>query len=154
MMKIGKHGIKIDDLEQVEAVLAEVNGPRASKWVADFLTVTGISAKADKKLDAAGLSASARIGAVVEFYGHVPDTKAYKYAVKTTHFKLRLFKDGWRLAHAEEAYRHPTSSRNWRVLLTDLQIYLVAKIALEGFHGIQGGANRIPNALESLQVAA
>lgn len=46
---IKKSGLKIDgDREKIEAVLTEVNGTRARRWVAEYEDIRGVTEKAER----------------------------------------------------------------------------------------------------------
>lgn len=130
--KIKKHGIKISEAKaEIEAILEEING-RAATWTADYSSIKGVAQSAERMLEEAGLSQSARIGAVVFCEGFGPDSKSYRYAVVTTGFSLKRYRDGWRLMGAwrDDRKYGPT---DWDLEISAEQARLITKTALRGF---------------------
>ncbi len=131
---IKKSGLNIENSrEQIEAVLTEVNGIRGARWTADYSDIASIAKEAEEELKEAGLSESARVGAVVRHPGFCPAAKAYRYSVRTTSFTIKRTAKGWNLMSAAEAHRYPDSRRDWKVSLSDRQARLIAQQVLGTF---------------------
>lgn len=131
--KISKFGLKLDQKETVESLLAEVNG-RSSAWViGDHFQVVDAAKKAEEALEKAGIVKTKRKGAVALVYGGSPTSKNYKYAVNSTFIRLRRAVDDWRIEIISRIELSPGDGNEVKVQLTPEQREIVQRVALAPF---------------------
>lgn len=114
---IGKRGLKVEQKDEIEAVLAEVNG-KANRWTADYAEVVAMVEHAEGQLVDANLPASYRAGATAECFTDAPWSSSYRNAVKGNRVLLRRFGKEWRVTAIESEYLYPKDSRADKVNVT------------------------------------
>ncbi len=129
-----KRGIKLSDTEALENALDKVNG-KAERWTLNVNCIVKLAEDAEKQLANAGLSNSARSGALAVFYGYAPASKSYRNSVITTKMTLKRCAEGWRVMNLETNRMNPADSRRGEIFvkLTQEQYRKAEKFALGHF---------------------
>ncbi|ANG95803.1 hypothetical protein A8A54_04455 [Brucella pseudogrignonensis] len=111
---IGKFGLKLDQVEEIESALEKING-RASIWVIDtHKEVLEAANNAEQQFDAVLLPKTYRVGATATTYGYAPG-RGYSYGVASTEIQFRRFADGWRVMNVSRVKLYPADSRALKV---------------------------------------
>ncbi len=132
---IGRFGLRLSQENEIEALLASVNG-RATRWTIGKVSEVRIAAdKAELQLANVRLPQKDRIGATAIAYGDAPDRSAYKYGVDSTRIHLRRYADGWRIMAAARVALYPKDSRasKIKVSLCAASIEKIKEIAVRDF---------------------
>ncbi|MBO1024735.1 hypothetical protein IPU75_08395 [Ochrobactrum sp. SD129] len=132
--KIGKFGLKLDQVDEIESALEKING-RASSWVIDtHKEVLEAANNAEQQFDAVLLPKTYRVGATATTYGYAPG-RGYSYGVASTEIQFRRFADGWRVMSVSRVTLYPSDSRAMKVkvALTAQQAEKIKEITLSRF---------------------
>ncbi len=102
----------------INAALDKVNGKAVSHTINTYAGVAMIADRAEKLLDARGVTQKGRVGTTVIHTPSGPGASSYKYAAVSTTIYLKRVADGWRLTGVERSSVWPKSSETFSLTVS------------------------------------
>lgn len=128
------------DRDGLQALLSAANGRATAHTITSPPLVSALAHKAERQLDAAGLSLKERPGACLVYRPGGPSASAYKYRAATTAVVLQRNGVGWRLVKASRDEVVPRQPALFDLQISRTQAGIVQAKALAAFT-VYGGAS-------------
>jgi hypothetical protein len=125
----------------IQALLSAANGRATAHTITSPPLVSALAHKAERRLDAAGLSLKERPGACLVYRPGGPSASAYKYRAATTAVVLKRNGVGWRVDKVSRDDVVPRQTELFDLQISPNQAGIVQAKALTAFNVTEEGTN-------------
>jgi hypothetical protein len=128
------------DIDGLQVLLSAANGRATAHTITSPPLVSALAHKAERRLDAAGLSLKERPGACLVYRPGGPTASAYRYRAATTAVVLKRNGVGWRVDKVSRDDVVPRQAAIFELQISPTQAGIVQAKALDAFT-VYGGTN-------------